>query len=525
VSANTETANRQIARAAGTVMAAFVLSNLAGLARQILVSRAFGTGAEIDAFNAAARLPDLLFNLVAGGALASAFIPTFTGYLLGDDRRAAWQLASSIVNLVSLLLALVSGLSALFAPQIVRYVLYALIPDLDPAHFSLTVALLRVLLLSPVVFGVSGLLMGVLNAHQVFLLPALAPTFYWLGMILGVLFLVPGWGIFGLAWGAVLGSVLHLVVQLPALPRLGARYFLTLGTHLAPVKEVGRLMAPRLLGVAVVQVNFLVNTILASAQPQGSLTAITLAWAIMTMPQVVIAQAIAIAALPTFSAQVSRGRLEEMRASLAATLRGVLFLALPASLGLILLRRPIVALLFQRGEFDANSTELVAWALLWYAAGLVGHSVVEILARAFYALHDTRTPVLVGAAAMSLNLLFSVAFSYLFLRIRLPPHGGLALANSLATALEMVGLLVLMHRRLGGLEGARLRRGVIQAALASLVMSLGLLAWLGLSETWPVWWVVAGGLLLGAGGYALLVLAAGVEEAIQLLRALRQVFQ
>jgi putative peptidoglycan lipid II flippase len=367
--------------------------------------------------------------------------------------------------------------------------------------------------------------MGVLNAHQVFLLPALAPTFYWLGMILGVLFLVPGWGIFGLAWGAVLGSVLHLVVQLPALPRLGARYFLTLGTHLAPVKEVGRLMAPRLLGVAVVQVNFLVNTILASAQPQGSLTAITLAWAIMTMPQVVIAQAIAIAALPTFSAQVSRGRLEEMRASLAATLRGVLFLALPASLGLILLRRPIVALLFQRGEFDANSTELVAWALLWYAAGLVGHSVVEILARAFYALHDTRTPVLVGAAAMSLNLLFSVAFSYLFLRIRLPPHGGLALANSLATALEMVGLLVLMHRRLGGLEGARLRRGVIQAALASLVMSLGLLAWLGLSETWPVWWVVAGGLLLGAGGYALLVLAAGVEEAIQLLRALRQVFQ
>jgi putative peptidoglycan lipid II flippase len=370
--------------------------------------------------------------------------------------------------------------------------------------------------------------MGILNAHQIFLLPALAPTFYWLGMIFGVLFLVPGWGIFGLAWGAVLGSVLHLGVQLPALRKLGARYFPILGLNLAPVREVGRLMAPRLLGVAVVQVNFLVNTILASAQPQGSLTALTIAWAVMTMPQVVIAQAIAIAALPTFSAQVSRGRLEEMRSSLAATLRGVIFLALPASLGLILLRKPVIALLFQRGEFDANSTDLVAWALLWYAAGLVGHSVVEILARAFYALHDTRTPVLVGAATMSLNLILSVAFSSLFWRLDLPPHGGLALANSLATALEMIGLLFLMRRRLNGLEGPRIMLGVGQAAMASLVMSLILWSWLGLSENGPAWWVVAGGLLLGAGGYALVILAAGVAEARELVhalqRALKQVF-
>jgi putative peptidoglycan lipid II flippase len=288
-------------------------------------------------------------------------------------------------------------------------------------------------------------------------------------------------------------------------------------------------MAPRLLGVAAVQVNFLVNTILASAQPQGSLTAITIAWAVMTMPQVVIAQAIAIAALPTFSAQVSLGRLEEMRASLAATLRGVVFLSLPASLGLILLRRQVIALLFQRGEFDASSTELVAWALLWYAVGLVGHSVVEILARAFYALHDTRTPVLVGVAAMGLNLLLSVTFSTLFRRMDLPPHGGLALANSLATALEMVGLLLLMRRRLGGLHGTRIWQGVGQAALATLAMSLGLWVWLVLSDRWTVGWVVAGGLLLGAGVYGMVLLATRGEEALGLARALRmalkQVFQ
>ena len=157
-------------------MAAFVLSNLTGLLRQVLVSRAFGTQVEMDAYNAAARLPELLFSLVAGGALASAFVPTFTGFLTRDERLPAWQLASSLMNLVFAILALVSALSALFAPLIVRHLLYLLVPDLDPAREDLAVSLLRVLLLSPAVFGISGLLMGILNAYQVFLLPALAPS-------------------------------------------------------------------------------------------------------------------------------------------------------------------------------------------------------------------------------------------------------------------------------------------------------------------------------------------------------------
>ncbi len=340
-------------------MAAFVLSNLTGLLRQILVSRAFGTGIEIDAFNAASRLPDLLFSLVAGGALASAFIPTFTDFLAKDDQPGAWKLASSIVNLVVLFLSLTSLAVAIFAPQIVRHGLYVLIPTLDPQRQLLTVSLLRIMLVSSVIFGVSGLFMGVLNANQVFLLPALAPSMYWLGMIFGVLVLVPFMGIYGLAWGVVLGSGMHLGIQLPAILRLKWSYSLRLGLDSPDVREVGRLMGPRLFGVAIVQLNVLLNTVLASAQPEGSLTAILLAWAVMTMPQVVIAQAIAIAALPTFSAQVARGALDDMRHSLAATLRGVILLSLPASLGLILLRQPVVTLLFQRGEFGAHSTNLV----------------------------------------------------------------------------------------------------------------------------------------------------------------------
>ncbi|MGH2627600.1 MAG: murein biosynthesis integral membrane protein MurJ, partial [Anaerolineales bacterium] len=402
---NQDLASGQIARAAGLVMAGFVISNLVSLGQRILVSRAFGTGPEIDSFFVALRIPELLFNLVAGGALASAFLPAFTAALSRGSRQDAWKLASSLANLVILTLAALAALAWVAAPFLVDSVLA---PNFDAGKAQLTVALLRILLATTVIFGLSGLLMAVLQAHRHFALPALAPTVYWLGWIVGILALAPRLGIQGLAYGVVLGAGLHLLVQLPALRGRGARYSLRLGLTDPPVRNVLRLMGPRLIGVGVVQVNFLVNTILASGQPVGSLTALQLAFAVMTMPQVVVAQSLAIAALPTFSAQAAEGRWGELRDSIRGALRGVVFLSLPASVGLILLRRPLTALLFERGAFDASSTDLVAWALLWYAAGLVGHSLVEILSRAFYALQNTRTPVLVGAAAMSLNVILSL---------------------------------------------------------------------------------------------------------------------
>jgi len=501
-------ANRQIARAAGVVMAGFVLSNLTGLVRQILVLRVFGTQREIDAFNAAARVPETLFVLVAGGALASAFIPVFTGFIEKDDRAGGWRLASSMMNLVSLTLAGVSVLAALFAPALVRLVLAR---DFDPASQALTVEILRILLISPAIFGVSGLLMGILNTHRHFLLPALAPTFHWLGWIAGVLWFAPAHGIYGLAYGAVLGAGLHLLIQLPGLRGLpGVRYTPTLGLGLPAVRNVAALMGPRVFGAAVVQLNFWVNVIMATGMPEGSLTALGTGFAVMTMPQVVIAQAIAIAALPTFAAQVARGRMGEMRSSLAATLRGVLLLSVPAAVGLILLRVPVVRLLFENGEFDARSTELVAWALLWYTAGLVSHSVVEIVSRAFYALHDTRTPVFVGAAAMGLNVGLSLGFAAWFERIGLLPHGGLALANTLATTLEMIVLIGLMRRRLGGLEGRRILTGLSQAGLGSLAMAGALVWWL--SATAGTLWLQAAGVVAGGAVYALVLWILRVEE-------------
>lgn len=514
------TANQQIARAAGTVMAAFIISNLVGVVRGIVITGAFGTSAELDSFNAANRIAELLFNLVAGGALGSAFIPVFTGFLTREDRPGAWRLASGVVNLVLLALILISCLAWIFAPQIVRYGLYVLAPDVNLGQEALTISLLRIMLPSVAIFGLSGLVMGILNAHQVFLIPAIAPAMYSLGMILGTLLLPESWGIQRLALGVVGGALLHLLVQLPRLLKLpGRAYGFFLGVRDKAVLGVFRLMGPRLLGVAVVQINFIVNTIIALGQPEGSVSAITLAFSLMLMPEMAVAQSAAIASLPTFSAQVARGEQEEMRASLATTLRAVLLLAIPASVGLILLRVPLVQLLYQRGEFTSQSTQLVAWALLWYAAGLVGHALVEILSRAFYALHDTRTPVTVGVVAMGLNVGLSIAFSAWFVRLGWMPHGGLALANTVATALESIALIVLMRKRLKGIEGSTILKGVGLSLLGTALMSAVVLGWEAVFAGRSVVLVVFGALGLGVAAYGGLMWALKVPELRGMVRA------
>jgi len=516
------TPGRQIARAAGTVAAAMILSQVIGLLRGILVYQTFGTTASLDSFNAANRVTEVLFNLIAGGALGSAFIPTFTGLLAHEKRKSAWKLASSVANLLLITLTLISALAAVFAPVIVRHGLFVLAPDLSAGQEALTIQLLRIMLPTVVLFGISGLVMGVLNAYQIFWIPALAPAMYSIGIIIGVLVLPASWGINRLAWGTVIGAGLHMAVQLPRLARLHGSYTRTLGLKMAEVREVARLMGPRIFGVAIVQINFIVNTIIALSLPEGSASAISLAFALMLMPQAAIAQSLAIAAMPTFSAQAALGKLDELRSSLAGALRGALLLALPAAVGLILLREPLIQFLYERGEFTSRSTEMVAWALLWYAAGLPAHSVVEIVSRAFYALHNTRTPVLIGAAAMSLNLAFSFLFSAWFERIGWMPHGGLALANVLATTLEMLILLLLMRRRLNGLETRLIGGSMLRSCLSAGGMAAMLVIWLRYTPALPTWLTALGGIAIGGFVYILLLLLLREPQAGRLASAIRR---
>jgi putative peptidoglycan lipid II flippase len=467
----------QIARAAGLVMALFVVSRALGLLREMVISHQFGTGGDLDAYLAAFRLPDILFQIVAGGALASAFIPTFSAYLAHKDERGAWRLASAIINLVLLVTLFAGALAALLAPWLVRMIIA---PGFDPAQQALTSDLMRLMLVTPVVFGVSGVVMGILNARQHFLLPALAPILYNLGIIAGAVALAPSMGVRGLAVGVVAGAFGHLFIQIPGLIRYGLRYTPTLGLRNPGVHKVGQLMLPRMLGLAAVQINFLVNTILASGLVEGSLAALNYAWLLMLLPQGIFAQSVATAAFPTFSTQAAKGQRDEMRSTLAATLRAVLYLALPAAVSLVVLPELLVQLIFQRGAFTETSTQMVAWALALYALGLPAHSVVEIVVRAFYALHDTKTPVMVGIAAMVLNVLLSLGFISVFETFGWMPHGGLALSNSLSTTSEMVVLLAIIRRRLGGLEGRRMASSLARIGLSSAAMGFvaGALAWL-----------------------------------------------
>jgi len=247
-------------------MMLFVASRALGLVREMVISHRFGTGGELDAYLAAFRVPDILFQIVAGGALASAFIPTFAGYLAHDDEQGAWRLASAVINLVMIVTAVLSLLAVWLSPWLVSAVIA---PGFDPARQALTVELMRWMLLTPTIFGISGIVMGILNARHHFLLPALAPVVYNVGIIAGAWLLAPRMGVRGLAVGVVAGAIGHLLVQVPGLIHHGLRYKLVVGMRDAGVREVGRLMVPRMVGLAAVQINFLVNTILASGAGAG----------------------------------------------------------------------------------------------------------------------------------------------------------------------------------------------------------------------------------------------------------------
>jgi len=255
---------------------------------------------------------------------------------------------------------------------------------------------------------------------------------------------------------------------------------------------------------------------------EGSIAGLTYGFSLMLMAQAAIAQSVAIAAMPTFSAQFALGKLDDMRSSLASSIRGILFFALPASVGLILLREPIVTMLYQWGQNTQDLTALIAWALLWYAAGLVGHSVLEVLTRAFYAQHDTKTPVLVGAVAMGLNVVFSFTFSALFENIGWMPVGGLALANSLATALEVTVLFVLMHRRLQGINELYILRGALQSLGGVAAMTVVILLISHFLSQGSSWLLALSGIVVGGFVYLMVMFISHVPELDLLLNAVQR---
>lgn len=517
---NQNNSMNRVARSALVLGCAMVFSQICGLVSKSILGSTFGASAEVDAYLAANRLTETIFNLMAGGALASAFVPTFSAMLDRENEKdKAWLLASRIGNCLFLVLLFLCIIGFIFAEQVVRYILVPGFSLHDPELQVLTVKLLRIQLPSVLIFGISGLIMGILNTNGNFLFPGLAPAMYQVGIMIGVLVLAKPFGIVGVALGAVLGSFLHFLIQFPHLLRIkGARYFFSLGLKDPNVREIIKLMIPRQIGASAVQLNFLVDNYLASFLAPGSISALSWGLSLMLMPQAAIAQSVATVSLPMFSVQVARGETKEMRFSLASALRLVLMLSIPATAGLVILSTPIVRIVFERRSFTPEMTDMVSCALVWYGVGLVGHSVVEVVSRAFYAMHDTKTPVTILFISMVLNMLLNIVLSKLFAALGTYPHGGLALANSIATALEMCALLFFMNRKLGGLEGKRICSGIARFAAAAAVMTVGLLLWLRFVHAGTLVTVV-GGLAVGVVLYFAMCVVLKVDE-LKLLKSI-----
>jgi len=497
-----------VARSALLVAAFFAADKLLGVVRDAAISGAFGASAALDAYYAAFELPDGLFTVVAGSAMATALIPILSARIASGDRDQVWRLVSAVLNWALLIVAAVSVAAAIFAPQVIALVAQGF----DPQQTMLAAQLMRLVLLQTLISSLSGIVMSVLQAHQHFLLPAAAPISYTLGRIAGALLLAPRWGIFGLAWGGLAGAVGHLLIQTPGLVRYRARWRPTL-RH-SDLRAVLTLMGPRALGLGVTYLNFVLPTFLGSWLAEGAISAYEYGWRLMQFPETIIGTAMGLTIFPTLVERANAGDWAGLRAKSSWALRLVLALAVPAAVGLLVLGRPLTALLFQRGEFDAGDTERVYWALRFLALGLVAHSALEVVSRTFYARRDMWTPFWAALGGLALN----AGVGWLFLPSL--THGSIALANSLGVGLQVLFLLLAARRRLGGIEGRALVASLARTTAAAALMGAAVVSFQASFSNAGLLVTGLGGAALGAAAYALASLSLGSEEIRQLPRLL-----
>jgi len=439
----------------------FAGSRALGVVRNIALAAAFGAGPELDAYFAAFRLPDTIFQLLAGAALGSAFIPTFAHVYSRTSPLAAWRLATGTLILFTSLGALFAGAGLLLSPWLVPLT----VPGFPSQQQELTVTLTRIMLISTVFFCASISVTGILNARSHFLFPALAPWMYNLGIIAGTLIAGKTWGPAGPAWGAAIGAFLHLLIQVPKLRSVGMRFIWAWTLRVEGMAEVISLTGPRVLGLATIQVNWLVTTVLASTLSAGSVAAINYAWAVTMLPISLLGMAPATAAFPTLADAAAREDWSRYRATLSTGLRLMFFLAAPSSIGLMLLREPVIILLFQRGLFDETSTKTTATALLFFACGITAHVFLEIVARGSYALRNTTTPLLFALLGMAAHLVFSLSL------IGSLGLGGIALSMSLAATIEASGLMFVLVRQIEGFLWRELLRSGAKTLTAAIAMT------------------------------------------------------
>ena len=461
--------NDRVTKAAGVVGSATLLSRIFGFIRDVVIAWFFGAGLSSDAFFVAFRIPNLLRRLFAEGSLSVAFIPVFTEYLANRGKNEAFELARSAVRILSILLVATTIIGILLAPVIVRIIAPGFAAA--PGKLSVTIFLTRIMF--PYIFfiGMVALSMGILNVLDHFAAPALAPVLLNLSIIGSAFFISPYLDnpVTGLAIGVLIGGFLQLGLQVPFLIKKGFFFWEKAKIYHPGLKNIGLLMLPTIFGAAVYQINILVGTLLASLLAEGSVSYLYYADRLVQFPLGIFAIATATAVLPSLSRQAAQNDIAAVRDTFSYAMRMIFFITIPSMVGLIVLREPIVALLFKRGAFDAETTRLTAYALLYYSVGLWAFSAVRIVVSTFYALQDTKTPVRMAVISVGANIMFGI--------ILMGPmeHGGLALSTSLASMLNLVLLVRALRAKLGTLGLRNISESVFKTMICSGIM--GAVVW------------------------------------------------
>lgn len=435
------------------IATASVTSRILGLLRDRLLAGHFGAGDDLDVYYAAFRIPDLIFNVLVLGALSAAFVPVFVQYIqrAKEDptkNQETWHLVNSLMNILLVGLVIFGALFFIFAHQLLPLIA----PGFSAAKQATTVGLTRIMLLSIIFFGASNIMTGILNSYKRYISFAFAPVLYNLGIIGGIVFLVPIFGIYGLAWGVVVGSFLHFIVQLPSVLRLGYRYKPVFDRKHEGVRSIGKLMLPRTIGLAVTQVDQLVSVIIGSTLAAGSVAIFTLANNLQSFPINVFGVSLAVASFPYLSEAFAQKRTDLFVEHFSKSFRRILFVIVPFSVLVLLLRAQVVRVILGSGAFDWHDTYYTAQTLGLFSLSLFAQSLIPLLARSFYAWHDTKTPVKAAVASVVVDIIGAIALSKLWGVL------GLAIAFSLANFVNMIILLVILRIRVGNLDDSRLLR-------------------------------------------------------------------
>ena len=506
-----QTSHKTVTKAAGLMMVAILASRLLGLIREIAIARIFGQGGMVSAYTNAFNLPDLLYFFLSSGALSSAFIPVFTERFQTDRKKEAWEIFSIIACFMGMVLTFAVLICEIFADPLVRVLAVPGFVNDQPHLIPLAIFLTRIILPCQLFFFLGGLMMATLESRQQFSARAAGPVIYNLGIILGALLLSRWVSIAGLAWGALIGAFAGNVgYTMYCMKRAGFEFHPSLNLRHPGVIKVAKLALPVILGLSLPQIDVIVNKWFATFVSASSPAALNYANRLMQVPLGVFAQAAGTAILPTLSAYAAKNAIDDLRRGVSFGLRAILALNIPASVFMVVMADPIVRTIYQGGAFSSADVGATSIALVFYCAGIFAWAGQAIVARGFFAMQDTVTPVVLG----SIVTVIFVPLNYVLMRVM--GHGGLALATTIAAAVHLLALVVFLRRRLHGLEGGKVMSSLVKVCAASGVMGAacwGVRAWMA--------GVVAEETKLGAALITLVGMAAATVVYLGLVKMMR----